>query len=171
MSKGIRLPVLVLCIASVAALAQQSDTPATKDDILKLFRVMNTEDQMKQVMQQVIQEMAQMDKDAMQKRHPTITQDDLAQMDREFKEVAQSYPVDQLMDDMIPVYQKHLTKADVDAMIAFYSSPTGKKLLRDMPAMTSEGIQAAYPRLQRNLDEIMKRMDEKAPASPSRPDQ
>jgi uncharacterized protein len=157
----------VVCLLTAAVLAQQPDTPATKDDILKLFRVMDTQDQMRQVMQQVIGQMAEMNHEALKKRPSGVTEDDLAQMDREFKEVAKSYPVEQLMEDMVPVYQKHLTKADVDAMIAFYSSPTGKKLLHEMPAMTSEGIQAAYPRMQKNLDAIMKHMDERPPAAPS----
>jgi uncharacterized protein len=160
------LCLLVFFPLAPAALAQQPDTPATKDDILKLFRIMDTQDQMRQVMQQVIQEMAEMNREQLKKRPSGVTEDDLAQMDREFKEVAKTYPVDQLMEDMVPVYQKHLTKADVDAMIAFYSSPTGKKLLHEMPAMTSEGIQAAYPRMQKNLDAIMKRMDEKPPSAP-----
>jgi hypothetical protein len=159
------IPVVYLLTA--AALAQQPDTPATKEDILKLFRVMDTQDQMRQVMQQVIGQMAEMNREALKKRPSGVTEDDLAQMDREFKEVAKTYPVDQLMEDMVPVYQKHLTKADVDAMITFYSSPTGKKLLHEMPAMTSEGIQAAYPRMQKNLDAIMKRMDEKPPGAPN----
>jgi hypothetical protein len=164
----VRSVACLVCLLSLSALAQQPDnSPATKDDILKLFRVMDTQDQMRQVMQQVIGQMAQMNREALKKRPSGVTEDDLAQMDREFKEVAKSYPVDQLMEDMVPVYQKHLTKADVDAMIAFYSSPTGKKLLHEMPAMTSEGIQAAYPRMQKNLDAIMKRMDERPPGAPN----
>ena len=83
-------------------------------------------------------------------------------MDKESEEIAKSFPVDEIMEDMIPVYQKHLTKGDVDAMIAFYSSPTGKKLLRDMPAISAEGMQAVYPRIQKNLDAILRRLDEQA---------
>lgn len=167
MTYRLRNVIPVVYLLTAAALAQQPDTPATKEDILKLFRVMDTQDQMRQVMQQVIGQMAEMNREALKKRPSGVTEDDLAQMDREFKEVAKTYPVDQLMEDMVPVYQKHLTKADVDAMITFYSSPTGKKLLHEMPAMTSEGIQAAYPRMQKNLDAIMKRMDEKPPGAPN----
>jgi hypothetical protein len=166
MKPRVLLAIGLACLMTSVAWAQQSaaasapatDAPATKDDILKLFRVMDTQDQMRQVMQQVIGQMAQMNRDELKKRRSGVTDDDLAEMDKEFKEVAKSYPVDQLMEDMVPVYQKHLSKADVDAMIAFYSSPTGKKLLHEMPAMTAEGIQAAYPRMQKNLDAILKRM-------------
>jgi len=45
-----------------------------------------------------------------------------------------------MLDDMIPVYQRHLTKQDVDSMLAFYNTPTGQKLLREQPAMMAEGM-------------------------------
>jgi len=156
-------PVRAICLAvlvTIPAFAQQPDVPATKDDILNLFQVMDTHDQMREVMQQVIQQMASLNREELKRRHAGVSEEQLAEMDREFNEFAKTYPVDQLMADMVPVYQKHLSKADVDAMIAFYSSPTGKKLLHEMPAMTSEGIQAAYPRIQKNLDDIMNRVEQ-----------
>jgi uncharacterized protein len=63
---------------------------------------------------------------------------------------------------MIPVYQKHLTKGDVEAMGAFYASPTGQKLLREMPAMTAESMQAAGPRIQQMMENVMDRVEQMA---------
>ena len=155
---------LILFAACVAS-AQQPPTPdatATKDDILRLFRVMETQAQVRQVMEQVMQQMRTMNREQIKQRHADITEADLARMDRESEEIAKSFPVDEMIEDMVPVYQKHLTKVNVDAMIAFYSSPTGKKLLRELPALMAEGVQAAYPRIQKNLDAILKRLDEQA---------
>ena len=153
---------LLLCLLAGAAFAQQTptrDVPASKEDILRLFAVMNVQDQVRQTMDQIMQQMRAMNREQVKKRHPDITEEELAKMDQESEEMAKSFPVAELMDDMVPVYQKHLSKANVAAIIAFYSSPTGKKMLREMPAMMTEGMQAAYPRIQRNLDAIMKRMD------------
>lgn len=61
--------------------------------------------------------------------------------------------VEGLLDDMIPVYQKHLSKADVAAMIGFYSTAIGQKILREMPAMTTDGMQAMQPRLRKMVDD------------------
>jgi len=61
--------------------------------------------------------------------------------------------VEGLLDDMIPVYQKHLSKSDVEAMIGFYSTPTGQKILREMPGMTRDGMQAMQPRLRQMMDD------------------
>lgn len=45
---------------------------------------------------------------------------------------------DDLVESMIPVYSKHFTGADIKQLIAFYQSPFGKKVLREMPQIISE---------------------------------
>src|SRR5205807_5985495 len=162
---------IAACLAFVtgAALAQQaptSDAPATKEDILKLFDVMHNRDEVQKVLEQVVQQMQTMNREQMKKRNPSITNEELARMDRDSQEIFKNFPIDEMMDDMIPVYARHLTKSDVDAMISFYASPTGQKLLREMPTSMSESIQAAYPHMQARLDEILKRMDESKSQGP-----
>jgi hypothetical protein len=55
-----------------------------------------------------------------------------------FKEM----PIDEMVDAIVPIYQKHLTKVDLAAVTAFYSSPSGQKILKEMPAIMSEAMQA-----------------------------
>jgi hypothetical protein len=172
MKRRAQLVTWLICFAAYALLAQQApgnDVPATKEDILNLFAAMDTQEQVRQVMNQVMAQSRAMSREAIKRRHPSITQEELTQMDKESEEIARNFPVNELIEDMVPVYQKHLSKADVDAMIGFYSSPTGKKLLHEMPAITAEGMQAVYPRLQKNMDDILRRMDEKASAQPKKP--
>jgi uncharacterized protein len=166
-------PALIVLSAGllVAQQTAPADLPATKADVLKMFDVMHLHDQMQEIMAQMMQQMNAMNREQLKKRHPDISEEELAQIDKDSEEILKGYPVDGLIEDMVPVYQKHLNKADVDAMTAFYASATGQKILREMPAMTAEGMQAAYPRIQKNLDEIFKRLDEKAeehekPAAP-----
>lgn len=45
---------------------------------------------------------------------------------------------DDLVESMIPVYSKHFTGADIKQLIAFYQSPFGKKVLREMPQIIAE---------------------------------
>jgi len=71
-------------------------------------------------------------------------------------------PVDGMLDDMIPVYQRHLSKSDVDAMIGFYSTPTGQKMIREMPAIAAEGMQAMQPRLLKQMDEAKEKIEQMA---------
>ncbi len=65
-----------------------------------------------------------------------------------------------MLDDMIPVYQRHLTKQDVDSMLAFYNTPTGQKLLREQPAMMAEGMQATQPRMQKMMSDLMDKVEQ-----------
>jgi hypothetical protein len=63
-----------------------------------------------------------------------------------------------VLQAMIPVYQKHLTKGDIDGLIAFYSTPTGQKVLKETPAMTSEAMQTSYGIAQKMMAKVMDRV-------------
>jgi len=153
------LLLLLLCISAATAQVPVSianDPQATREDILKLFEVMQIREQMQQVMRQVTMQMRSMSREQAKKTDPNITADQLAEIDARSEQMIESVPVTDMMDDMVPVYQKHLTKGDVDAMIAFYSTATGQKILREMPAMAAEGMQALQPRMRKILDETLR---------------
>jgi len=166
--KIIRLTMAAVLMLPVAALAQQvtSETPASRQQILKLFEVMHIRQQMGIMMAGVMKQQASLVRDTIKQRYPQVTEEDLTHMDEFMLESMKDIPVDGMLDDMIPVYQKHLTEPDVEAMISFYASPTGQKLMQEMPAMTSEGMQAAYPRMQRQMEKIMQRVEEKMKQKP-----
>ena len=132
---------------------------ATKADILRMFDVMHTREQIQQVMEEAMHQMQAMNREQLKKRRPEITDEDLDRMEKESAEIMRSFPVDDMMDDMVPVYQKHLTRADVGALIGFYSTATGQKLLRELPALTSEAMQAVYPRIQQHMESTLQRID------------
>jgi hypothetical protein len=62
---------------------------------------------------------------------------------------------------MVPIYQKHLSQSDLDAIIAFYSSPVGQKLLKEQRAMMAEGMQAGQDIMLRKLPEMQERLKTK----------
>ncbi len=43
-----------------------------------------------------------------------------------------------VMEILVPIYDKHLTRADIKGLIAFYETPVGRKLLTVMPQMHRE---------------------------------
>ncbi|MFZ0800325.1 MAG: DUF2059 domain-containing protein [Terriglobales bacterium] len=75
--------------------------------------------------------------------------------------VFKDLPVDEIIDAMVPIYQKHLTKSDLEAVIAFYSSPVGQKLLKEQPAMMAEGMRAGQDIMMRKLPDIEERLKTK----------
>ena len=110
---------LALILATVCPTfgQQAGDASASREDILKLFEVMHTREQMKQVMDQVLKQMKAMSHEQIKRRDPKLTDEEVAKLDARSEQFLNSMPFDGMLDDMIPVYQKHLTKTDVDAMI------------------------------------------------------
>lgn len=95
--------------------------------------------------------------DNLRRQTPHISAQQLIRLDHFTTDIMSELPVEAMIDDMVLVYQRHLTKSDVDAMSAFYSSSVGQKLVREMPAMTIESMQAASPRIQAFMDKVMER--------------
>jgi uncharacterized protein len=152
--------VLVICLLSGSLVAQKSSSAsASKEEILHMFEVMHTRDQIQQVMTQAMHQMQTVNRVELKKRRPELTDEDLDRMEKESAEIMKGFPVTDMMNDMVPVYQKHLNHADVKALTSFYSTATGQKLLREMPALTAEAMQAAYPRIQQHLEQAFQRID------------
>jgi len=175
-------PFFVLFTAHAATFSQPSpaaNAPASRQDVLKLFKVMHIHDQMRSVMDSMTKQQSALVHETMKKRYPQIAEERLEQFDAMMEESMKDFPVDAIIDDLVPVYQKHLTRTDVSAMNVFYSSATGQKLLREMPAMTEESMQLSYGRMQKQMDAMMGRMQKmmkeeelnrKAPPAPAKPD-
>jgi hypothetical protein len=166
MKKYCMILALVLFVTSLPSSAQSTtaaaETPASRDDVVKLFEVMKVHDQVHAVMDSVAQQQRTMMHDMIIKKYPETSDEEFKRLDSYMGEFMKSFPMDAMLDDMIPVYQKHLSKTDVDAMVLFYSSPSGQKLLHEMPAMTAESMQAMAPRLQTMIDDLTKRIEQKA---------
>lgn len=154
--------ILILLLGIPALFAQTSDLPATREDVVKLFDTMKIHDQMRLIMDSVLKQQRAMIHEALRKREPNITDEELRRLDQFTSDLMKDMPINELLDDMIPVYQKHLTRSDVDAMNSFYASPTGQKLLREMPAMTAESMEAANPHMQAMMEKVMDRAEKAA---------
>jgi uncharacterized protein len=55
-------------------------------------------------------------------------------------EVLGEFKGDDIVELMIPVYQKHFTHEDVRGLLAFYESPTGRKLLEVQSQLMQESM-------------------------------
>lgn len=62
------------------------------------------------------------------------------------------------MQAMVPVYQKHFTKGDIDNLVAFYSSPTGEKILREMPSVMADAMQSITPIISQQVETVKRRL-------------
>jgi hypothetical protein len=83
-------------------------------------------------------------------------------MKKAMDDLVKTMPIDEITEAMIPAYQKHFTKSDIEAMNTFYSSPVGQKVLEELPAVMQEGSQAAMPIMSKYLTEWKTRMEQEA---------
>jgi uncharacterized protein len=153
---------LGLCVrAGAQTTVPISPDAASKEDVKKLFDVMASREQMSQMMQQLFAQMQSLNREQLKKKHPELTDADLSRMDRGSQDLMKNFPLDEMLSDMIPVYQRHFTKSEIDALTVFYSSPAGQKFLHEMPAVTVETMRAIYPRIQAEVEATLKRAEQK----------
>ena len=154
--------VLLACLlfASIS-FAQQNDAnaPASKADVERFLDAMHTRDMTKSMMNAMTVRMHKMVHEQVLKQ-PNLPADSEERLNKLTDSVYKEMPVDELIDVMIPVYQKHFTKGDMDALVAFYSSPTGEKMVKEMPAIMSESMQAASGILQEMMAKMTQRVND-----------
>lgn len=150
----------LLLLSAASAQSPSTDPQSSREDVIRLFDVMQIRPQMESVMRQMFQQMRAMSREEMKDRKVQVGPEDMAKADALADKIMKEISISDIIDDMVPVYQKHLSKTDVDEMIKFYSTPTGQKILREMPAMTAEGMQAMQPRLRKQMDQISREIDQ-----------
>ena len=151
-----------LCLALTApGVAQTADSdPATRDDIILYLRTMRSHDMFKKMMEVQSQSMQTLMRDQVLQDRGTLPPNFGERMKKAMADLIQGMPVDDIMQAMIPAYQKHFTRSDIRAMNSFYSSPVGQKVLEELPVVTQEGMQAAMPILTKYLDDWKTHMQE-----------
>ena len=67
---------------------------------------------------------------------------------------------DDLIDLIVPIYDKHLNQGEVKAIIKFYESPAGKKLTSVLPQITQESMMAGQKWGMALGQKVVKRLQE-----------
>ena len=137
-----------------------ADAPATKEDIEKYLQIMHSKEMMTKMMDAMTKPMHQMIHEQYLKDKDKLPGDFEVRMNKVMDDYIKSLPFDDIMETMVPVYQKHFTKGDVDTLVAFYSTPTGQKLIRELPEITAEAMQNAMPLLRKSMDAMNQRMQD-----------
>jgi hypothetical protein len=99
--------------------------------------------------------------EAFKQKIPNATPAQLKKVDAIADEMFDNWPVDEMVDAMVPIYQKHLTKSDLDAIIVFYSSPAGQKFIRESGPMTSEAMKVGGEFGRARINDVNQRMEDK----------
>ena len=154
---------VILCLFSVAGIAQTNDAAGSmpsKDEVLKFMEVLRIRSQLNQYFDGISKQAKVGAEQGFKSKVPNATPAQMAEVDKFAESLFKNMPVDEMVDAMVPIYQKHLTKEDLDGILAFYASPVGQKLQREQPAMMQEGMQVGAEIGRRRLGAILQQMDE-----------
>lgn len=175
--------------ASVAPVIP-ADQQATKEQIEKFFEVARMHKQMDQLMNMLPEIISQSFQEQMKSVNAQLPpgkrlmpQDQAALqkvMNKYMQKALAIYPVDEMLADAVPVYQRHFTKSDIDAVIAFYNSPAGQRMLDEQPAVMQEYMPIVTSHMQERSKHLADEMNAEikqlvnpelaAPKSPANPE-
>jgi hypothetical protein len=122
---------------------------------------MHSHDMMKNIAATMTKSIQQLTHEQYLKDKDNLPADSESKMTALTDDMFKNMPWDEMTQAMIPAYQKHLTKGDIDNLIAFYSSPTGEKLIREMPVMMAEAMRDVMPVMNKYLDSVKQTVQKK----------
>ncbi len=145
----------VLCFAfGWNCFAQQADPPASREDVERYLQAINYRDMINKMIDAMSAPMHQMVHDEYLKDKDKLPVDFEAQTNKKTDEMMRNIPWDEIIEAMVPSYQKHFTRGDMDNLVAFYSGPTGQKVLREMPSIMGETMQSVMPIMKKRMEAV-----------------
>ena len=167
------LVLATLCFGlAIPAFSQQgSDSPATKEDVEKYLQAIHSHEMMKQMAEAMSKPMHNMVHEQYLKDKDKLPADFEDRMNKVMDNMMKEMPFDQMMDAMIPTYQKHFTTGDMEALTAFYSAPVGQKVLRELPSIMSESMENIMPLMRKNIEHMTAQVQEQVAQMMKQPSQ
>jgi hypothetical protein len=175
----------VLVSGTFAASAQVASTPQadrttasartipavdkpSREQLLKLFEVMRIRAQMSDMLKMLpaaLQQQLQSEEEEVQlslmPMGGELTPDQAAARDRVTRKYIaltdSLYPVDDMLNDMVEVYQRYLSREDVDGIIAFYRSEPGQHILDAQPIMAKEVMPLVQKKMEARNKDLVER--------------
>jgi len=166
--KSRALAALICLLAVPVGFAQQSDNsfkdePASKENVERFLEATHTREMMQSMIATMADQMHAMVREQIEKT-PNLPHGFEAQQNERMDDFARNFPVDGMIQAMVPVYQKHFTEREINDLVAFYSSPTGQKMVKEMPAITSEAMQSSQEIIQRMIAREMQHIQDEIEA-------
>ncbi len=169
-------PVLLFLLVSLATLTfAQAPAQPTRDDVLKFFEIMRVRQSMEDVRTAAVEQAKASVRALISDELPHATAPQVAELEGMVERMIQAYTIDNTIDDLIPIYQRHMSKDDLEAMNSFFSSPAGQKFLDTEPVIANEALQVVNGKTEKqvasSMAAIYNRIDEmkaqsgKAPAA------
>lgn len=78
-----------------------------------------------------------------------------------WEEFSKSINPEDMINLIMPVYEKFYSEEDIDNMIIFYNTPTGKKMIQVLPDLTQESMRVGQQWGMKIAEDIMKKLKDK----------
>jgi len=143
-----------------SAAKADADSPATKEDVEAYLAAVHSKEMAVNMMAAMTKPMHQMIREQYLKNKDKLPPDFEARMNKRMDDMMKNMPFDEMMDAMVPSYQKHFTKGDMDALVTFYASSTGQKILKEMPAIMADAMQDMMPIMQKYMDNLQQQLQQ-----------
>ena len=153
---------LLILGSSIAWGQSQSapDTVPTKEEVLKFLEVTQARARIAQMLDGMAKQGRLGAEQGFKMKVPDATPDQLRRVDQLADLMFKEFNPDELVDAIVPIYQKHLSKGDLEAILAFYASPAGTKLLKETPSIMAESMEAGGAIGRQKLESINRKIEE-----------
>lgn len=138
--------------------AAKAERPST-EQVLKLLDMMQIRDNLQITLDAMKTQMKTGAEQMLREKIPIPTPEQLQSVHNIVDEAFGDLSMDDLIRDIVPVYQRHLSRSDVAALISFYSSPIGQKLRREQGAMMRESMEATAAGQQEKMELLLDKVD------------
>jgi len=147
MKKNLLLTALFVLFTATISLAQ--DNTSYRSSLKLMMQLSGSEGAYKAAVNQMII--------AFKQSQPTVPAVFWDEMTLEMNKVA----LDQIVDLVLPVYQKHFSEDDIKGIIAFYKTPIGQKFAEKTPIVTQESMAAGQVWGKSIGEKVVKSLQEK----------
>jgi hypothetical protein len=118
---------LVLFLGVQRSLIRAEEEPgAKKSDLRKLMELTGAGELGRQMQEQLL---------------PAIKASEPKVPERFWTELMAELNPNELVEMLVPIYDKHFTQEEIRDLIRFYESPSGRKMIRVMPEILRESMQ------------------------------
>lgn len=126
-SLGVRTMLVVVLFACAAGAGEQAPSA---DRVRELFELSGVTREAEMIVDQIMQ--------VLRGSNPRVPPDFWEQLRQEMKDSISS---GEYLDQLIPIYQKHVSAQDVEALIAFRKSDAGRRFTEAQPKIVAESME------------------------------
>lgn len=155
-----RIAVLLLVFFALP-LSSRADDASRRAKLDELFTIMHMDRTMQQTMDAVEKSIVPMTQQMFGRDVPDPLKKDVADLQQQMFALIEDQMGWKAMEPAyVEIYSHNFTEQQIDDIIAFYKTPTGQALIDKLPAITTEGLQAAQAKMVTLQPQMRKLLDD-----------